>query len=73
MVREGVPQISHSHKKSSSLYQKIHTKTDANQGLGDASLRTTSIGDLFLLLQAPWILQSDNRSRVGREEEEKRL
>ena len=59
--------------KSSGLYRKIHAKTGADQELGDASLRTTSTADLFLLLQAPWTLQSDRIFGGEREEEEKRL
>ena len=73
MVRDGVPQITHSHTKSSGLYRKIHAKTSADQELRDASLRTTLTADLFFLLQAPWTLQSDRKSRGGREKEEKRL
>ena len=73
MVGEGVPQVTHSHTKSSGLYKRIHVKTSTDQGLGDASLRITSIADLVLLLQAPWIFQNDRISRGGREEEDKRL
>ena len=71
MVIEGIPQVTHSHTKSSSLYKKIHAKTGADQGLGDVSLQTTLTVDLFLLLQAPWTLQSDRRSRERREEEKR--
>ena len=73
MVGEGIPQVTHSHTKSSGLYKKIHTKTGIDQGLEDASLQITSTADLFLLLQAPWTLQSDRRSGGEREEEMKRL
>ena len=73
MIGEGVFQVTHNHTKSTGLYKKIHTKTDADQGLGDASLRITSTADLFLLLQASWTLQRDRESGGGREEEEKRL
>ena len=71
MVGEGIPQINHSHIKSSGLYRKIHMKTGIDQELGGASLQATSIVDLFLLLQVPWILQSKRRSRRGIVEEEK--
>ena len=55
MVGKNISQVTHSYTKSSGLYRKIHVKTGADQGLRDASLRTTSITDLFLLLQVPWI------------------
>ena len=70
-VGEGVPQIAHSHTKSFGLYRKIHVKTGVDQGLRGASLQATSTADLFLLLRAPWTLQSKKRSEGGREEEEK--
>ena len=73
IVREGVPQVTHNHTKSSDLYKKIYMKTDIDQGLEDASLQTTLTTDLFLFLQEPWILQSDKISRRGREKENKRL
>ena len=47
MVGEGVSQVARSHTKSSGLYRKIHAKTGADQGLRDASLRTTSTADFF--------------------------
>ena len=50
MVGEDVPQVAHSHKKSSGLYKKIHVKIGVDQGLGGASMQVTSIVDLFLLL-----------------------
>ena len=70
-VGEGILQIIHSHTKLFGLYKKIHTKTGADQGLGGASLQATSTVDLFLFLQAPWILQKMKECRGGREEEEK--
>ena len=73
MVGEGILQVAHSHMELSGLYRKIHTKTDANQGLGGTGLQATSTADLFLLLQVPWTLQSKRGSRGGIEEEEKRL
>ena len=71
MVGEGIPQINHSHIKSSGLYRKIHMKTGIDQELGGASLQATSIVDLFLLLQVSWTQQSNKGSRGEREEEEK--
>ena len=70
IVREGVSQVTHSHTKSSDLYKKIHMKTGADQGVRGASLQATLTVDLFLFLQAPWILQRMKRSRGRREEEE---
>ena len=70
MVGEGVPQVTHSHTKLSSLYRKIYVKTGADQGFGGASLQATSTADLFLL-QAPWTLQSNREFKKGKEKEEK--
>ena len=71
IVREGVLHITHSHTESSGLYRKIHTKTDADQGLGGASLQAILTVDLFFFLQAPWTLQRMKKSRGGREGKEK--
>ena len=71
MVGEGIPQVTCSHIKLSDFYRKIHMKIGVDQRLGGASLQATSTADLFLLLQVPWTLQSNRRSRGGREEEEK--
>ena len=45
--------------------------TSADQEFGDASLQATSTADFFLLLQAPWTLQSSRRSGGEKKENKK--
>ena len=71
MLGKDILQITHSHMKVSSLYQKIYAKIGTDQGLRGASLQATLMADLFLFLQASWALQRIKRSREGREEKEK--